>query len=78
MLYKVIERYGKAGVRFFNETHHQNPHFTKSFYNFYTTLNDGMFMHFVNASNWAGSEANEERINSLINILKEKISCASE
>lgn len=57
---------------FFNEEHCQNPSFNKSFYNFYCMINNGMFMHFVNGSNWNDSPENEERINSLKNILQEK------
>jgi len=72
-LFKVVENYGLDKCVFFNEVHHQNPHFNKSFYNFYSMINDGMFMHFVNASNWNNSEDHTERINSLINILQEKV-----
>lgn len=69
--YKAIDSYPEALV-FFNENHVQNPHFNKSFYNFYAMINDEMFMHFLNSSNWNGSAHNTERINSLINILNEK------
>lgn len=69
--YKAIDSYPEALV-FFNENHVQNPHFNKSFYNFYAMINDEMFMHFLNSSNWNGSAHNSERINSLINILNEK------
>ncbi len=72
-LYKMIEKCGKDLCIFFNEAYHQNPNFTKSFYNFYASIHDGLFMHFVNGSNWAKSNDNEERINSLLNILEEKL-----
>lgn len=70
-LYKVVDSYPDA-LFFFNEEHVQNPYFNKSFYNFYSTINNEMFMHFINSSNWNGSAHNTERINSLLNILKEK------
>jgi hypothetical protein len=35
-------------------------------------INDGMFMHFVGASNWFNKDRHEERISALINIAKEK------
>lgn len=73
-LYKVIEKYGEENFIFFNEAYHQNPYFNKSAYNWYSTINNGMFMHFVNASNWNPSEGQKERINSLLNILRETIS----
>jgi len=70
-LYKVIEKYGIESCVFFNEKYYENPGFKKSFYNFYATINDDMFMHFINASNWNPTEANTERLNSLINVLVE-------
>lgn len=73
MLYLLIKKYGKEQCPFLNERHVQNPNFNKSFYNFYAEINDGMFMHFINGSSWNPSEGNEERINSLINILDEKL-----
>ena len=72
-LYKVIEKYGEGACMFFNETYHQNEGFNKTFYNWYATINNDMFMHFVNASNWNPTERHQERINSLLNILEEKI-----
>ena len=56
---------------FFNETYEQNPYFNKSQYNFYALINNGMFFHFINGSNWNNSAENEERLNSLINVLQE-------
>lgn len=72
-LYKIIDKHEKELFTFFNEAYHQNPNFNKSFYNFYSTIKDETFMHFINGSNWAQSSDNQERINSLLNILDEKI-----
>lgn len=72
-LYKVIDKYGRDKCVFFNESYHQNPQFTETFYNFYSMINNETFMHFVNSSNWNKIEKQEERINSLLNILEEKI-----
>lgn len=72
-LYKVIEKYTDADFVFFNEQYHQNPYFKKSRYDFYPTINNEMFMHFLNASNWSNTNDHVERMNSLINILDEKI-----
>lgn len=72
-LYKMIEKYGKQNCIFFNEKHHENKEFNKSFYNFYATINDEMFMHFINSSNWANAAGNTERVNSLLNILEQRI-----
>lgn len=68
-LYKVIEKYGKTETGFLNEMHCQNPNFNKSMYNFYVLINDGMFLHMVNGSGWNPAEANEERLNSLLNLV---------
>ncbi len=71
-LYKAIDSVGKDNCTFLNESYEQNPQFTKSFYNFYSMINNGTFLHGINASNWSNAAAHEERINSLINIVKEK------
>ena len=60
------------GANYFNEVYEQNEAFPTPPYNFYSMIHDYTFMHFVNASNWSGSENNADRINSLINILKQK------
>lgn len=73
-LYKVIETYGKDACIFFNESYHQNPNFVDNKYGYYSMINDEMFFHAVNASNWSGELRHEERINSIINLIKEKIS----
>lgn len=72
-LYKIIERYGKDNVKFFDEKYCENPYFTIPPYNYYALINDGMFLHFVNASNWNNVNGNEERLSSLINIVRNKI-----
>ena len=72
MLYRVIEQYGDDKCLFFNEIYHENPYFTKTMYNFYTTINDDMFMHFVNSSGWNPIEGNTERVNSLHNVLEDR------
>jgi len=71
MLYKVIEKYGDK-CKFFNESYFQNPYYSKNFYNFYSCLNEEMFMHFINSSNWNPIGDNNERINSLINVLDDR------
>lgn len=75
-LYRFMEECGKDDLIFFNEAHIQNKHFEKSTYNFYALINDGMFMHFINGSNWNEKEQHKERLNSLFNILTEL--CASQ
>lgn len=66
-LYKVIT---ETNTVFFNEEHVQNPEFNKNFYDFYSLIHNGTFLHFINASNWSHSENHEERINSLLNLLE--------
>ena len=71
--HKIIETYGKDKCVFFNEEYKQNPGFTKSNETAYAMINDGMFFHMVNASNWKQGEHHNERINSLVNIAREMI-----
>lgn len=71
-LYKMIEKYGEDNCIFFNESYHQNPNYNRSQYAHYSMIADETFMHFIGASNWINLEDNEERINSLLNIAKEK------
>lgn len=71
-LYKVIEKFGKENCIFFNEAYHENPYFHAIEYRHYATINNNMFLHIVNSSNWNGAERHEERINSMINVIKEK------
>ena len=72
-LRKVIDTYGEDKCVFFNELYKQNPNFTQGMYNYYAMLNNEMFMHFVNSSNWNPVENNKDRLNSLINIAREWI-----
>lgn len=68
-LFHVIETFG--GV-FLNEQCVINPYFTELPYNFYSTIHNGTFMHFTNASNWNKTPLNEQRIETLYKILSEK------
>lgn len=70
MFYKAIEKYGDERIVYFNEEYHNNPHTSCTFYNFYSILG-GVFMHFINSSNWNKKENHNERINSLINICQQ-------
>ena len=71
-LYKIIEQYGQENCIFFNESYHQNPNFNGHYFNHISVINNGMFYHCVNASNWSGSQRHEERMNAFVNIVKEK------
>ena len=72
-LYKIVDKYGEDHCIFFNEAYHQNPYFSAPDYNHYAMIFDNVFMHFVASSNWANKERHEERINTLLNIAREKI-----
>lgn len=72
-LYKVIDRFTDHWVIYFNEAYEQNPFFQNGKYNFYSIINNGMFMHFINSSNWANTLDNASRINGLFNVLDSKI-----
>lgn len=69
----VIEKYGKDACVFFNEVYEQNPNFVDNKYGYFSSINDGMFFHVVNSSNWSKEARHEERINSMINLIKAKI-----
>lgn len=71
-LRNIISTYGRDKIVFFGEEYHQNPNFTGQ-YNFYTLIYKGTFMHFVNASGWNPVQGNGDRLNSLIDIAREKI-----
>lgn len=72
-LHKAIEGEGVENCVFFGEEHFSNTEIQpdKTPYVFYSVIAN-RFMHFINASNWAGTDNNEERINSLLNILKQR------
>ena len=71
-LYLIIEKYEEISCIFFNESYHQNPDFVSKDYGHYAMINDQMFLHFVNGSNWNGKKDHQQRISSLINVVKEK------
>jgi hypothetical protein len=71
--YRLIEEYGKENCIFFNESYHQNPYFVDARYGHYAMINNEMFLHCVNASNWAENQRHEERMNTLKNIITEFI-----
>lgn len=71
-LYKIVDKYGKENCIFFNEAYHQNPFFNGNKNTSYAMINDEMFLHCIGASNWFKEARHEERINTLINIIKEK------
>lgn len=71
-LYIVIDKYGESNCIFFNEAYHQNPYFVSHQYGHFAVLNNGMFYHMVNGSNWAAAGRQEERVNAFVNIVKEK------
>jgi hypothetical protein len=74
-LYKMIDKHGLDKCLFFDEIYHENDQFnTVSQYNYYTTINKDMWLHFGNASNWNAIDRHEERINSLLNILESRTS----
>lgn len=69
--YKLIKEQGLDNCEFFSEIHEQNPYFNKTRYNFYSVIAD-TFLHFIAGSDWANVGHNEERINSLFNVLQDK------
>ncbi len=73
-LYLILEKYGAEAFKDFNESYHQNPGFVSKDYGHYAMINDQMFLHFVNGSNWNAKGDHMNRMNSLINVVKEKIS----
>ncbi len=75
--YKAIEDVGEDNCAFFDEAYAQNPGFQNSTYDFYALIHNGTFMHFINGSNWAQSDFNDERLNSLFNILTNYLQDAS-
>lgn len=73
-LYKLIKAIKGTGgtIGEFSESYEQNPAFNTPPYNFYSVIGD-IFMHFINGSGWNKTESNQERINSLLNILESKV-----
>lgn len=74
-LYRIIEKYPDA-IKYWDETYEENPYFTEGFYNFFAMINRGMFMHFINGSNWNHKELSgaqhEMRLNALLAVLNDK------
>jgi glycosyltransferase involved in cell wall biosynthesis len=72
--WKLIEKHGKENCIFFGEEYFENDQFQcdNPKYNHYTVIYD-TFMHFLGASGWEYKERNEERLNSLLNILHDRI-----
>lgn len=71
-LYKLLEKVGLENCSFFNEEYHENPYFNGK-YKHYSVLANGIFMHFLASSNWVNMPDHSDRLNSLINIAREKI-----
>lgn len=69
-LYKIIEKYGEENFIFFDEVYCEIDGFTGK-HGYYALINDGMFCHWTNGSNWEGIERHDERMNALINITNE-------
>lgn len=69
--WKLIEEHGLENCVFLDEVYEQNPEFKKSQYDFYSIIG-GTFFHCLAGSNWCNAEHHEERINSLLNILKKR------
>lgn len=72
-LYLSIEKAGIENCGFVGEEYFENPYFVSHNpkYNYYTVIAGG-FLHFCNGSGWEKLDRNEERINSLLNIVKER------
>jgi len=69
-LYKVIEKYGEENVVFFDEVYCELDGF-KGKHGYYVLINNGMFCHWSNGSNWEGIARHDERTNVLLNITQE-------
>lgn len=70
---EMHEMISRANVLYFDEVGVNNPNTNGKFYYFYITIHNGTFVHFLNSSNWRKVEGNESRINSLIDIVNERI-----
>lgn len=71
-LYKIIEKYGGEAFLDFNESYHQNPNYVNKEYGHYAMIKDETFIHFINGSNWNTKADHQQRISSLVNVVKEK------
>jgi len=72
MLFEVIERFGDKRCRFVDEVKVLNADFENNSYPEYAMIDNGTFMHFINASGWNDVVGNKERIESLYKILSDK------
>ena len=54
-------------VKYIDELKYKNQHFNKSYYDFYSII-DNKWFHFVNGSNWNNSNNHQERLDSLFAI----------
>lgn len=71
-LHKLIDHYGKENFFFSNEAYQQNPGFIDAKYGYISLLHNQTFAHCKNGSNWENIDRHEERLNSFINLVKEK------
>lgn len=71
-LYKIIEQYGAEAFLDFSESYHQNPNYINKEYGHYAMIKNETFLHFINGSNWASKGDHQNRISSLVNVVKEK------
>ncbi len=72
-LYMAIDAVGKDNCVFFDEAYYENAFFKGRAYTHFAMINKGMFIHCIAASNWVKIEDHEERISSLVNIIRGKI-----
>lgn len=68
--YKLIEKYGEDQCTFFSEAYMQNE--LNEQHNFFSNIND-TFWHCIGGSNWFKVGYHEERINSFINAVTQKM-----
>jgi hypothetical protein len=71
LLHVLIDFFGETRCKFFDERKVLNRGFNDETYPEYAIINDGMFMHFINASGWNKNENNNARIQSLYKILND-------
>jgi glycosyltransferase involved in cell wall biosynthesis len=71
-LYKIIEKYGAECFLDFNESYHENPFYKNKEYGHFALIKDETFLHFIAGSNWVNKNGHNERIASLVNVVKEK------
>ena len=72
-LHGLLEKNGGNNFIFLDKTAHSNAAFNKNRYSYYSIVNDGGWMHFINGSNWANLESEDDRIDSLFCILENRL-----